>query len=66
LVKEVTGSPSEIVYIPYNQAYEEGFEDMKRRVPDIRKIQNLIGYQPTKELREIIEDICRDFERNYL
>lgn len=66
MVKDVTGSSSEIVYISYDQAYEEGFEDMKRRVPDIRKIQNLIGYQPTKELREIIEDICRDFNKRPL
>jgi UDP-glucose 4-epimerase len=61
MVKDITGSCSEIVFIPYAQAYEEGFEDMRRRVPDIRKIQNLTGYKPTKELREIIKDIFHGF-----
>ncbi len=58
LVKEVLGSPSPIVYIPYDEAYEEGFEDMQRRVPDISKIQELIGYQPKYGLKDIILDVA--------
>jgi len=53
-IKEMTGSQSPIVRIPYDQAYEEGFEDMPRRVPDISKIRALIGYEPTVELDEIL------------
>src|SRR6188508_237444 len=53
-IKELTGSRSEIVFIPYDQAYEAGFEDMPRRVPDIAKIRALIGYEPTVELDEIL------------
>ena len=52
-IKKMTGSSSEIVTIPYDQAYESGFEDMPRRVPDIAKIRALIGYEPTVELDEI-------------
>lgn len=57
LVKELSGSKSEIVFIPYEEAYEVGFEDMRRRVPDISKIKNLIGYQPNHELPKILEGI---------
>ena len=57
VVKEVLQSRSTIVYIPYESAYEEGFEDMQRRVPDISKIQNLIGYDPKYDLRQIILDV---------
>jgi len=53
-IKTMTGSQSPIVRIPYDQAYEEGFEDMPRRVPDISKIRALIGYEPTVELDEIL------------
>ena len=59
LVKEVLGSSSPIVYIPYEEAYEEGFEDMRKRVPDISRIQNLIGYEPKFSLTEIILDVAR-------
>ncbi len=61
LVKEKTESDSEIVFIPYDQAYEEGFEDMPRRVPDIRKIQQLIGYQPSLSLPEMLDHIIAYF-----
>src|SRR5919109_1137083 len=47
LVKAMTDSPSEIVCIPYEQAYEAGFEDMARRLPDLTKMQHTIGYRPT-------------------
>ncbi len=53
-VKRITGSDSEIVTIPYTEAYEAGFEDMQRRVPDLTRIRNLIQYQPTVDLDEII------------
>ena len=53
-IKAMTGSASPIVTIPYDQAYEAGFEDMPRRVPDIAKIRALIGYEPTVELEEIL------------
>jgi UDP-glucose 4-epimerase len=53
-IKDMTGSSSPIVKIPYDQAYEAGFEDMPRRVPDISKIRALVGYEPTVELDEIL------------
>ena len=56
-VKALTGSDSEIVYVPYEEAYGEGFEDMPRRVPDISKIGNLIGYRPTRSLDEILQGV---------
>lgn len=56
-VIEITGSRSKVVYIPYNKAYEEGFEDMERRVPDISKINKLIGFTPTVDLNGIIKDV---------
>lgn len=62
LVKTMTGSASDIRYIPYDEAYEEGFEDMRRRVPDLRKIKQLINYSPTRGIRQTIQDVI-DFER---
>lgn len=59
LVKEVLRSPSPLVYVPYSEAYEEGFEDMRKRVPDISKIRNLIGYDPKFALRDIILDVAQ-------
>ncbi len=62
LAKEIiklNNSSSKIEYIPYDQAYEEGFEDMQRRVPDITKINKLIGFKPTYTLPEIIKDIVK-------
>jgi UDP-glucose 4-epimerase len=53
-IKAMTNSASPIVKIPYDQAYEAGFEDMPRRVPDISKLRGLIGYEPTVELDEIL------------
>ncbi len=55
LLKEITESTSEIVFVPYEEAYEEGFEDMSRRLPDISKIQQLIGYKPTLDLPEMLD-----------
>lgn len=56
-VKKLTGSSSPIVKIPYDQAYGEGFDDMRRRVPDLSKVHNLIGYQPKRDLDQIIRDV---------
>jgi len=60
-IKAMTGSASEIVRIPYDQAYESGFEDMPRRVPNIARIQALTGYKPTVELDEILERVIAHF-----
>ena len=57
LVKEISGSASAIVTVPYDEAYESGFEDMPRRVPDITKIRTLIGWNPTLTLPEIVERV---------
>jgi UDP-glucose 4-epimerase len=62
-VRTLTGSKSEIVTIPYDQAYESGFEDMPRRVPDISKISALVGYRPTVELDEILERVIESFRQ---
>ena len=64
-VKETLQSRSPIVYIPYGEAYEEGFEDMQRRLPDIRKIAELTGYSPKHDLQEIILDVAA-FQRQQL
>jgi UDP-glucose 4-epimerase len=61
-IKEITGSASPVVTIPYDQAYEAGFEDMPRRVPDIAKIGALIGYQPTVELDEILTRVVASLQ----
>jgi UDP-glucose 4-epimerase len=53
-VRALSGSSSDIVLIPYDQAYEAGFEDMPRRVPDLRKIGAAVGYAPTVGLDEIL------------
>jgi UDP-glucose 4-epimerase len=56
-VKALTGSHSPIVNIPYDEAYEAGFEDMPRRVPDISKVRKLIGYEPRVPLDEILKQV---------
>jgi len=57
-VIEITGSKSEIIKMPYSEAYPEGFEDMQRRVPDISKIKRVLGWSPQIELDQIIKDIA--------
>jgi UDP-glucose 4-epimerase len=52
-----TGSASTIVHVPYDEAYEEGFEDMERRLPDVSKIRNLTGWEPVRTLDDILEDV---------
>ena len=56
-VISITKSKSKIIYIPYDKAYEEGFEDMQRRVPDTTKVNNVIGFKPTVNLESIIQSV---------
>jgi UDP-glucose 4-epimerase len=56
-VKKITQSDSEIVFVPYDQAYEEGFEDMPRRIPDISKVSDLVGFRPEMSLDGILESV---------
>jgi UDP-glucose 4-epimerase len=58
LVKERTGSSSPIEHIPYDQAYERGFEDMFRRVPCLEKLEQLTGFRPTAKLPEVIDRVA--------
>jgi UDP-glucose 4-epimerase len=60
-IQACAGSKSEIVLVPYDTAYEEGFEDMQRRVPDLAKIRSLIGYEPRVQLDEILERVIAYF-----
>jgi UDP-glucose 4-epimerase len=60
-VRDLTGSASPITYVPYDQAYESGFEDMPRRVPDLTKITAMIGYKPKRTLDDILSDVIRYF-----
>jgi UDP-glucose 4-epimerase len=60
-VKARTGSKSEIVIIPYDQAYEEGFEDMPRRVPYLSRLRALTGYEPRVHLDEILDRVIEYF-----
>lgn len=57
----LTGSKSEIQFIPYEEAYGDGFEDMRRRVPSLDKAKRLIGYQPTRSLDDIINDVANEY-----
>ena len=61
-IKEAARSKSEIRYIPYSEAYEEGFEDMRRRVPDLAKIKKLIGYKSKYSLDNIIKDVIEYYK----
>ena len=56
-VRDLTGSKSDIVTVPYDEAYEEGFEDMPRRVPDTSKVAALTGFSPTVTLDEILQSV---------
>lgn len=55
-----TGSKSSVVYVPYEEAYGDGFEDMERRVPNIELINNLVGWKPERDLSTIISDIAKE------
>ena len=60
IVVEKTESKSEIHYIPYEEAYPAGFEDMLRRVPDTTRISSLIGFRPNRTLEHILADVIED------
>lgn len=60
MVREAADSSSEIVHIPYHEAYAEGFEDMQRRVPSLAKLEATIGFRPTTSLETIIRDVLDD------
>src|SRR5258708_10428561 len=62
-VKERTGSSSPIEYVPYDQAYEPGFEDMMRRVPCVDKLNALTGFRPRTPLNEIIDRVAAFFQK---
>ena len=60
---EMTNSASEIDYIPYEQAYEKGFEDLRRRVPDISKARNMVGFEPETSLDELLRRVIEYFKK---
>ena len=62
IIKQL-GSKSEIIYVPYQEAYGEGFEDMERRVPNLALIKELVGWSPKRDLTTIISDIAREMGR---
>ena len=57
---EQTGSDSQLRLIPYSEAYGEGFEDMRRRIPSLSRIHKAIGWSPSHSISEIIEDVVSD------
>jgi len=63
MVKRLTKSKSPIEHLPYDKAYEKGFEDMRRRVPDLTKIRSLIGFRPKVNLEEMLLKIIDYFKR---
>ena len=58
-VREAAESDSEVTLVPYDEAYEPGFEDMPRRVPDLSKIERVLGWAPTRSLDEILDDVIQ-------
>ncbi len=60
-VKQITGSASPIVLIPYTDAYEAGYQDMPRRIPDTTKLRNLVGFAPTTDIDEIVDSVMKSF-----
>lgn len=56
-ITERTNSSSEIVFVPYEEAYQRGFEDMERRIPDLTRVGEKLGWRPTRDLNEIIDDV---------
>lgn len=61
IVKQRAGSASEIVYVPYDQAYEPGFEDMLRRVPSLKKLANIAKFSPRTSLSTIVDSVVAHF-----
>lgn len=65
MVIERADSTSNIVHVSYHDAYAPGFEDLRRRVPDIAKIRTAVGWQPERSLEEILDDVIA-YERQRL
>ena len=65
-IKEKTGSDSPIKFVPYDEAYEQGFEDMSIRIPDLSKIKTLIGYHPSINLDGILDRVIEYFSTDKL
>jgi UDP-glucose 4-epimerase len=66
MVKERTRSRSEIVYVPYDQAYGPGFEDMYRRIPSLEKLERIIGMRPTTPLETMIDSVIAFHQGDHL
>jgi UDP-glucose 4-epimerase len=64
IISEI-GSKSEIVYVPYAEAYGDGFEDMERRVPNIELIKSLVGWEPKRDLSTMIADISAEMKKAF-
>ena len=62
-IRELSSSKSVIKFVPYDEAYESGFEDMPRRVPDLERINALIGYDPKQTLDDILIQVIDDFRK---
>ena len=60
MVREAAGSQSDIVNVPYAEAYAEGFEDLERRVPDVRKLERLTGFKFSRSLEQVVEEVVAD------
>ena len=65
-VKELAGSDSEIIHVPYAEVYGKGFEDMRRRTPDLEKIKKCIGYEPTFVTEDILNNVIQYFKKDRL
>ena len=65
LVRSITESESEILYVPYEVAYGPGFEDMHRRVPCVEKLERLIGYRPSTPIETIVSLVAEDLRRKF-
>ena len=55
---------SEIIYVPYEEAYGDGFEDMERRVPNIELVNQLVGWKPQRDLSTIIADMAAEMKKS--
>ena len=60
MVRDAAGSKSDIVYVPYAEAYAEGFEDLERRVPDVSKLERMTGFRFSRSLEQVIEEVVAD------
>jgi UDP-glucose 4-epimerase len=62
LVQHKTGAASKIVRVPYEEAYDVGFEDLGRRVPDVKKLQDMIGFHPNTPADTIVDRVIAHFK----